>query len=551
MKIPDSSGLGIGAPMLSPSEGPRLPVSTGTGMGVAGDLLTTLDAISSPFEAAQRENLYSKTKTESFSRLNELYSSLEGEQDPDEIGRKWSEGVASIEEETRQALSGHDRVGAAWGSWFADSSLRTGIAVKRLQRQKIVDQGRATLSQGLETYVGALPLAKEQGDIDYLRQSALADIDAKHKAGIISAQEAQQTADKFLESTDTYLVQRDLSANPVAALAALRDPEKYRYLDPTRRIAFQAKAEEKAAAAMDEQAVESAYSWADKRFTDHEEAVRWFEDPDNNPDGRKLSLGQRNSVLRLLGARAATQRQARAESLAKTERQEQDAIFKAMRSGNFEEAQRIVDRSEVLDYEFRSKITSAVGKGGSALKTDAGVEAKIIQGIRTGEITDKSQILALEGNGLSAKDADKYVAKLEKASVPPGFNPWEQSYKLYKDTFKDDQDMLDLFPEFVRTLDWYAEEEDLAGMQVYDRAAELMERSDPNAVFFKGDRKIKGMFEGGTFPGRQPHTRNKGATPADIPLSDRERISTFLRENKKPVSEANIMAVWKQQQAKK
>lgn len=552
-RLPDDTGmLSVGAPLVSGARLPAMQAPVGNAASGLSAILGALEEFAAPFEAARRENLYADHKRASLEKMTELQTALETEQDPLVIDQKWREGMAAIEAEHRQTLHGEGAVLNAWSSWFQESAMRSGVAVARLMRQRVVDQGRAGLAASLDTYYRALPLSREDDDVEHLKTSALAEIEAKLGAGIISTQEAQAQWQRFNEGVDGYLVERDLHADPAAALDRLKDPENYRHLDPHKRAALTAKAQGLAESARDERMVEEAFGWADRRFADHEAAVAWFEDPKNDPPGMTLSLRQRNAVTRQLAARAATQRSRRAEAESRAVRSEQDAVFAAMRGGDFDEAQRIVDHSRVLDYGFRVRITEAVAKAGDGLRTDPRVKAEALVGIRSGEITDPAQIDMLVGAGLSPQDADALKTDLEKSSLPPGFNPWTISFDKFKQKYAKDQDMLDLFPEFALALDWYVREEGLKGRQIMDKADWLLETVNPQAWFGKRSR-VEDMFKKQkVFPHRDATAGGPAAIPAgeDIPLEHRTRIEAALRERGLAVTDANVVAIWRQRQGR-
>lgn len=193
----------------------------------------------------QRESLFSETRAEALTGLEQLHTSLQEETDPAALGRKWQEGVSRVRQKAAERLGQDEGLKQQFANDMGPAIARMDGAMLGRAAVLTRDRNRAALGQELTASLGALPAARDAEAVDLVRANGLDSIARSLAVGALTAEEAQQATAVFLKDVDGYLAQQDIQADPAGALARLKDPKQYEGLDLKSRSVLLGHAQEK------------------------------------------------------------------------------------------------------------------------------------------------------------------------------------------------------------------------------------------------------------------------------------------------------------------
>lgn len=236
------SGQGVS---FTPTPYVQFPTrQAGAGMG---NLLDVGADILAFFAQAKNETKLAEYKADTTTRLNSLAGELEMEPDPDEVERRWAEGVTAIKSEYDQTIGTGGGMYPDWQQHFLNQSTRLGIGIEKRQRLLIADKGLAALTRELDTEADGLNLTDSPEDFAATQERGLKAILRKVDAGILSESDGEAQLIQWEDRLAQLQVRKSISNNPAEALATLRDQKQFTNLAPEKRMALieEAKAAER------------------------------------------------------------------------------------------------------------------------------------------------------------------------------------------------------------------------------------------------------------------------------------------------------------------
>jgi hypothetical protein len=304
--------------------------------------------------------------------------------------------------------------------------------------------------------------------------------------GAVGAMKPTEVVDKFQKwesSTAIGRAKRDLMIDPEGTLARLAEKsgpyakinetdmtplmdlaqKRVEHVQNTRRLDLerQQKEEQKAT-------VNGAYSELMQMFTgDLGKAVEYARDPTNYPG---LDEEKRGTLVRSLENGATWDRQQREQ----IQKKNNDLIF-----DNFLKNPAGMTEATIIGTdaspELKERLIGLQRQNNERkFKTDPTVQADVLSRIWSGQIKNRSELLAYAGKGLGVDKLEEMGKSIDLAQDPTKSQYFKLADDLYAQKYYGESKELAKKADFLFTLDQHVKRENLKGPDVFKRAKDLL-----------------------------------------------------------------------------
>lgn len=345
---------------------------------------------------------------------------------PEEFEQRYGE----LSKELREQVSGQmkePRAKERFSRQYDADDLRARLKVRDLARQRLVDRARASTDQQLQSLTDNLV---DTGDIETINKG-MAIIDGKVAAGILTAQEGQQLAQKFKVNAAVGYYERlieDPKTAPIAYQELTADPEPkiLQQVDERTKTQLIAKARQKAEVSIGDSYKNLVLAEMRQRFgQDYLSAAAYVEDPKHYKD---LSFSARAALIGYFEGLETQRRQN--EAYVRNQQAEKDRaqIYAHVINGDLGQAVTSAANSWALTPSEKVDFYNKVKK--IPWETSGAVYADVVRKIHAGIIDEPEQINFFRGRGLSNQDADKLIGKLKAPLYKEVLDYGEHKFKL-------------------------------------------------------------------------------------------------------------------------
>lgn len=276
-----------------------------------------------------------------------------------------------------------------------------------------------------------------------------------------------------------------------------------------------------------------AYSDLVARFpNDEAAAMAYISDPKNYPD---LDPYKRNALVSSLNAAYERKQQAIADAQKRVDRD----MFEGWLERTIPDVQIINSNATP---ELKQKLIELNAKKTEELyKTNPQVYAQVQRKITEGKITERQQLLDYIGSGIGLDKIGELETAIKSMQDPAMSKYRQMANDLFRQRFKEDDDLLKLESDFMFLLDKHVADEGLKGPQIYKKAQELIEPFEEDRWFSWDDTTPKFQKELEAKPFVDVGPVSPGASNPN-----RSKAAAILRDAGAPVTENNIKEILRQ-----
>lgn len=327
------------------------------------------------------------------------------------------------------------RAKRAFSLKFDEVKISATNRMRALGRNRVIDRGRAATDDEL---AALSDIIVRSGDLEAIGD-AEGIIAGKVAAGFFTAQEGEQLKDRFRhDSILGYWDRRILEAPAIAYEMLKQEPKSLKFLTENEKTALMQKAKQSAQVKMKEQTETRIYAELRSKFGNNPQKILdYLEDPKHY---KELTLSSRRYLISTFEAEWNRDLALAEHNRKETIKAELNNVYSLVNAGDVQAAADIVNRSAAMDAPTKERTIEALKK--IPWKTDQTKYRQTRMAIYQGDISERAQIDALRGHGLSNTDADKLVNELEQKQKI--YNPiisWFTRWFKAKYPAKDDLEM--------------------------------------------------------------------------------------------------------------